>query len=54
MDNNQLGHSQLQSMVGGQYNVRSGLTLTFGLILGHYEASPRIGGQTGFAVDFPD
>ena len=53
-DNNQLGRSQLQGMVGGQYNVRSGLTFTFGLIFGHYEASPRIGGQFGFAVDFPD
>jgi len=52
-DNDQLGRKQLQGMVGGQYNLRSGLTLTFGLILGTYEASPRIGGQIGFAMDFP-
>jgi hypothetical protein len=53
-DNNQLGSTQLQGMLGGQYNVRSGLTLTFGLIFGQYTASPRVGGQIGFAVDFPD
>jgi len=53
-DNNQLGRTQLQGMRGGQYNVRSGLTLTFGLIFGQYTASPRVGGQIGFAVDFPD
>jgi hypothetical protein len=53
-DNNQLGRTQLQGMVGGQYIVRSGLTLTFGLIVGTHVASPRIGGQIGFAMDFPD
>jgi len=53
-NNNQLGRSQLQTMMGGQYNVRSGLMLTFGFIVGRYTASPRIGGQIGFAMDFPD
>ena len=53
-DNDQLGHRQLQGMLGGQYNVRSGLMLTFGLIVGTYTASPRVGGQVGFAMDFPD
>jgi len=52
-DNGQLGRRQLQGMVGGQYKVRRGLALTFGLIFGKYEASPRIGGQIGFAMDFP-
>lgn len=31
-----------------------GLTLTLGVLGGKYEASPRIGFQAGFAVDFPD
>jgi len=53
-DNDQLGRSQLQGMIGGQYNVRSGLMLTFGVIVGTYTASPRVGGQIGFAMDFPD
>jgi len=52
-DNDQLGRRQLQGMVGGQYNVRSGLALTFGVIIGKYEASPRVGGQVGFAMDLP-
>ncbi len=53
-ENGQLGRSQLQAMAGGQYAVRNGLTFCFGLLGGKYVASPRIGGQIGFAVDFPD
>jgi hypothetical protein len=49
-----LGRSQLQFMLGGQYQLRKGLSLTFGALGGKYIASPRIGGQIGFAVDFPD
>jgi hypothetical protein len=41
-------------MAGGQYAVRNGLTLCFGLLGGKYVASPQIGGQIGFSVDFPD
>jgi hypothetical protein len=52
--NHDLGKSQLQGLVGGQYTLRSGLALAFGLIGGKYTASPRIGGQIGFSVDFPD
>jgi hypothetical protein len=52
--NGNLGRSQLQAMVGGQYAVRNGLTLCFGLLGGKYVASPRIGGQIGFSVDFPE
>ena len=32
---------------------RKGLTFNFGLLGGRYIASPRIGAQIGFAVDFP-
>jgi hypothetical protein len=49
-----LGRSQLQGMLGGNYQLRNGLALSFGLLAGKYIASPLIGGQVGFAVDFPD
>ena len=48
-----LARTQLQFQGGGQYAVRDGFSLTFGLIAGKYAASPRIGGQLGFAVDLP-
>jgi len=49
-----LGRSQLQAMIGGQYKLREGLGLAFGLLGGRYIASPRLGVQIGFSVDFPD
>jgi len=52
-ENGNLGKSQLQALIGGQYLVRKGLTLTFATLGGKYEASPRVGFQAGFAVDFP-
>jgi Putative MetA-pathway of phenol degradation len=52
--NDSLGKSQLQAMAGGQYQLRNGLSFCFGLLGGKYVASPQIGGQIGFAVDFPD
>jgi hypothetical protein len=51
--NENLGKSQLQAMAGGQYVVRKGLDFCFGILGGKYVASPRLGGQIGFAVDFP-
>jgi hypothetical protein len=48
-----LGRSQLQGLVGGDYEIRHGLSLTFGLLGGKYEASPRIGGQIGVTIDVP-
>jgi hypothetical protein len=53
-ENDNLGKSQLQAMAGGQYALRNGLSFCFGLLGGKYVASPQIGGQIGFAVDFPD
>jgi Putative MetA-pathway of phenol degradation len=53
-DNSGLSRSQLQFMLGTQYNIRAGMTLCFGLIGGKYVASPRIGGQIGVALDFPE
>lgn len=51
--NSGLGRSQLQGSIGGLYSVRSGLSVTFALLGGKYAASPRIGGQVGFAIDLP-
>ena len=53
-ENDNLGKTQLQAMAGGQYALRNGLAFCFGLLGGKYVASPQIGGQIGFAVDFPD
>jgi hypothetical protein len=53
-DTDGLGRTQLQAMGGASVNLRNGLALTFGLIVGKYEASPRIGGQVGLSLDFPD
>jgi len=49
-----LGRSQLQFMLGGQYQLRKGLSLAFVVLGGRYVASPHTGGQIGFAVDLPD
>jgi hypothetical protein len=52
--NANLARSQLQAMAGGHYTLRKGLNFCFGLLGGKYVASPRIGGQIGFAMDFPE
>ena len=53
-NNGDLGRSQFQALVGGQYAIRNGMTFDFGVLGGKYVASPRLGGQIGFSVDFPD
>jgi len=53
-DTDGLDRDQLQGLGGGSYTIRNGLSFAFALLGGKYEASPRIGGQVGFAVDFPD
>ena len=53
-DNDALGRSQLQAMLGGQYGFRRGMTLDFGVLGGKYVASPRLGAQIGFSMDLPD
>jgi hypothetical protein len=52
-ENGNLGKSQFQAMAGGQYVIRKGVSLCFGVLGGKYVASPRLGGQIGFAIDFP-
>jgi Putative MetA-pathway of phenol degradation len=49
-----LGRSQFQLMLGGIYGIRNGLALSFGVLGGRFVASPLMGAQIGFAVDFPD
>ena len=52
-DTSGLGRDQLQGLGGGWYTVRDGLSFTFAILGGKYEASPSIGGQVGFELDFP-
>jgi hypothetical protein len=52
-DTSGLGRTQLQGLMGGEYEIRNGFSFTFGLLGGKYEASPRVGGQIGFSMDFP-
>jgi hypothetical protein len=51
--NGNLAKSQLQAMAGGRYVIRNGISFCFGMLGGKYVASPRLGGQIGFAMDFP-
>jgi Putative MetA-pathway of phenol degradation len=53
-DNDNLARSQLQGLIGGIYSLRNGLAVSFGVLGGRFVASPVVGGQIGFAVDFPD
>ena len=52
-ENDTLGRTQLQAMAGGQYALRNGLSICFGLLGGKYVASPQFGGQIGFTLDLP-
>jgi hypothetical protein len=46
--------SQLQLLLGGQYAIRNGLSVSLGVLGGRLGATPRIGGQIGISLDFPD
>ena len=48
-----LGKDQLQALSGGAYQLTKLMSVTFALLGGSHIASPRIGGQVGFEVDFP-
>ena len=45
--------TQLQAMLGGEFAIRDGLSLSFGVLGGKYGATPSLGGQIGVAVDIP-
>lgn len=53
-DNKGLAKDQLQGLGGGNYTMRDGFSIAFALLGGKFAASPKIGGQVGFAVDFPE
>ena len=50
--NSDLGAGALQFQIGGNYAMREGMTLDFGLIGGRFSGSPRAGAQLGISVDF--
>ena len=47
-----LGKSQLQAMVGGNYSLKKNMTFDFGIVGGRYVASPRVGIQLGISIDW--
>jgi hypothetical protein len=47
----QLSHGQLQTLVGGNYQVTRKMSFDFGIVAGKYN-SPRAGLQLGISVDF--
>jgi hypothetical protein len=49
----ELERGQLQALLGLIYQPRELFTLTAGLVVGHFSASPRVGLQVGFSVDIP-
>jgi len=51
-NNFNLSRGQLEAQLGGDYAVRDNFIFTFGVVGGHFRASPRVGFQVGFAYDF--
>ena len=47
-----LSRGQLEAQIGGSYSIRDDFAFTFGVLGGHFPASPRVGFQLGFAYDF--
>ena len=47
-----LNRGQLVGQVGGGYAVYPRFEVTFGVLGGRFPASPRLGAQVGFALDF--
>ncbi len=47
-----LGKGQLQTLCGGNYTLRPNFTFDFGVVAGRFPASPRLGAQLGFSIDF--
>jgi hypothetical protein len=52
-DNRALGRDQLQGLAGGWYQLNGRTAVTFALLGGSHIASPVVGGQFGFEIDFP-
>jgi hypothetical protein len=52
-DTKALAKDLLQGLAGGWYQINDRVALTFALLGGSHIASPKIGGQIGFEVEFP-
>ncbi|MGB9031417.1 MAG: hypothetical protein WCC27_14950 [Acidobacteriaceae bacterium] len=52
-DNKSLGKDQFQGLAGGWYQLNSRTAITFAALGGSHIASPKLGAQVGFEVDFP-
>jgi len=52
-DNNGLGKDQLQALLGGAWALNNRMSLTFAALGGAHVASPKIGCQFGYEIDFP-
>lgn len=52
-DKNGLGKNQLQALAGGAWALNSRMSFTFAALGGAHIASPKIGCQFGYEIDFP-
>jgi hypothetical protein len=52
-DKNGLGKNQLQALMGGAYALNNRMSFTFAALGGAHIASPKIGCQFGYEIDFP-
>jgi len=52
-DKNGLGKNQLQALAGGAYALNNRMSFTFAALGGAHIASPKIGCQFGYEIDFP-
>lgn len=52
-DNNGLGKDQLQALLGGAWAFNNRTSFTFAILGGAHIASPKIGCQFGYEIDFP-
>jgi hypothetical protein len=52
-NNNGLGKDQFQALLGGAWSLNSRSSLTFAVLGGAHIASPKIGCQFGYEIDFP-
>jgi hypothetical protein len=50
--NFQLGKGQLQTTFGGNYQFKKNASFDFGVVVGKYTASPRVGAQVGLSIDW--
>ena len=49
--NQGLGKGQLQTLFGGNYQIKNNFSFDFGVVAGKYAASPRVGIQLGISID---